>query len=122
MTLAVGIGIVVGLFLHATAVPFGPVLLGWIVALVGAVVVNAALCVLATDRFHLVGLGFAAGVALAAVVASVATDGVGNEWLGPLAKFVVVFGIVLIPAGLTSSLCALLKWEDRRARERNYEQ
>lgn len=122
IALAVGFGFPVGLFLRATAVPFGPILLGWIAAFVGAVIVTASLCVLATDRLHLVGLGYAAGVALAVVVASIAVNGISTELFISFAQFVVVFAVVLIPAGLTSSLCSLLKREDKRARERNCQQ
>jgi uncharacterized membrane protein len=119
VALAVGIGILLGIFLHATAVPFGPVLLGMIAAFVGAIVVTAVLCILASDRLHLVGLGFATGVALAVVVASLAKNGVGSEPFGPIAQFVIVFAVVLVPAGLTSCLCAILKREDKRARGKN---
>ncbi len=122
ITLAVGISFLVGLLLHATAVPLGPVLLGWSAALVGAVVVTAGLCILAADRLNLVGLGYASGVALAGVVANVAMVGVGPEWFSPFVQFVIVFALIFPPAGLTSSLCAILKWEDKRARERNHEQ
>jgi hypothetical protein len=31
-----------------------------------------------------------------------------------------VFAIVLIPAGLTANLCAILKWEDKRAGEKDH--
>jgi hypothetical protein len=119
VALAVGIGIPVGLFVHATAVPFGPVLIGWISAFAAAVVVPAGLCFLATNRYSLVGLGFAAGVALAVVVASLATTGVGHKWTDSLAQFAIVFVIISFPAVLSSGVCALLKWEDKRAREKN---
>jgi hypothetical protein len=130
IAVAVGVGIPFGLFLQVTAVPFGPVLLGMVAAFVGAVVVTAVLCILASDHFPLVAIGFSSGVALGTVVANVvaalgtvpegaATDGVGTICLGLLAQFVIVFAIILIPAGLTASLCGILKWEDKRAREKN---
>jgi uncharacterized membrane protein len=118
IVLATGVGIPIGVFLIAMAVPFGPVLLGWIAALISTVVATAVFCVLATDRFGWVSVGFAAGVALGVVVASVARNGIGDQWLGPPAQFIIMFGITLIPAGLTASLCALLKWEDKKAREK----
>src|SRR5271169_6568203 len=74
--LAIAAGVPVGLFLNACAVPFGPVLAGWFVALLGAVVLTASLCVLATDRYVTVGVGFAAGVAATSVIASITTSGV----------------------------------------------
>jgi hypothetical protein len=66
---AAAIGVPVGFFLYASAVPFGPVLLGWLVALAGALIVPGGLCILATHRYVLVGFAYAAGVAAATVVA-----------------------------------------------------
>jgi hypothetical protein len=115
--LAVAAGVPVGLFLNASAVPFGPVLLGWAVALVGAVVLTAGLCVLATSRYVTVGVGYAAGVAASGVVASITVSGIGENWLEPLALFGIIFSIVAFVSMFASVPCALVKWEDKRARK-----
>jgi hypothetical protein len=118
IALAVAAGVPVGLFLNASAVPFGPVLDGCFVALAGAIVVSAALCILATHRYVIVGLGYAAGVAITVVTASIATIGIKEgEWLGPPAQFAIVFTIVGCASLFGSLPCALLKWEDKRGRE-----
>jgi hypothetical protein len=127
--LAAAIGVPIGLFLYATAVPFGPILLGWFVALAGAVVVTACLCILATHRFVTVGVGYAAGVAAATVVAGLVMPRSGPDVGGLLyhvGRLVAQFGVsftILAAASLPASgLCALLKWEDRRARQKSCEQ
>jgi MFS family permease len=113
--LAVAAGVPVGLSVSASAVPFGPVLVGWFVALAGAVIVSAALCVLATHRYIIVGLAYAAGVAAAVVAASIAAFGIEGEWWRPPAQFVIVFMIVGFASLFGSLPCALLRWEHRRA-------
>src|SRR5262245_17985088 len=66
--LAVGIGVLVGLLMHANvAFRLAPVLLAQIACFAAVIVVPAALCLLATNRYLLIALGFAAGVALAIV-------------------------------------------------------
>jgi hypothetical protein len=115
--LAVAAGVPVGLFLNASAVPFGPVLFGWLVTLAGAVFLTGGLCVLATDRYVTVGVGYAAGVAGASVVASITTSGIWESLLGPPAQFGIIFSIVAFASLFGSLPCALLKWEDKRARE-----
>jgi hypothetical protein len=117
IALAVAVGVLVGIFLYASAVPFGPVLLGWLIALAGAVVVSAGLSILATGRFFLVGLGYATGVAVAAVVAGLVAPRGTPDWWDPPLQFLIVFGVVGIPALLGSWVCALLKWEDQRVRQ-----
>ena len=117
--LAVAAGVAAGLFLHATAVPFGPILVGWFAAIAGAVVVSGTLCILATSRYVVVGLGYAMGVAASVVVASVASSENLGGWWGPPAQFTVVFAIAGCPSLLASGLCALLKWENKRARTKN---
>lgn len=82
------------LLLKASAVPFGPILVGWFVALVWAVVASASLCVLATRRYILVGLGYAAGVAATVVVATIATSEIQDKWWIPSSQFAVIFTIV----------------------------
>ena len=67
--LAVASGVPIGILLYASTVPFGPVLVGWFVALVGALVVPGVLCILATHHYVIVGLGYAAGVAASTVIA-----------------------------------------------------
>jgi len=118
LALAVAAGVPVGLFLHASAIPFGPIFFGWAVALLGAVVLTAGLGVLATDRYVTVGVGYAAGVAAAGVMADVWTAGIGANWWGPLAQFGIIFSIVAFASLFGSLPCALLKSEDKRARER----
>jgi hypothetical protein len=115
--LAAAAGVPVGLFLNACAVPFGPVLVGWLVAVLGAVILVAGLCVIATDRFVTVGVGYATGVAATSVVGRISTSGIGVSWLGPLAQFGVIFFILAFASLFGSIPYALLKWEDRRARE-----
>src|SRR5262249_13696739 len=103
---AVAAGVPGGLFLHASAVPFGPVLFGWVVALLGAVVLTAGLGVLATDRYVTVGVGCAAGVAAAAALADVWTAGIGVARWGPVAQFGVVFSLVAFASLFGSLPCA----------------
>jgi hypothetical protein len=114
IALAVAIGVPVGVFLKASAVPFGPVLLGWFVTLVGAIVASAALCILATHSYIIVGLGYAAGVAMTVVIATV---GVEDASLGPLAQFAIIFTVVGCASLLGSLPCASLKSKDKRAKE-----
>jgi hypothetical protein len=116
--LAVTAGVPVGVFLNASAVPFGPILVGWFVALVGAVVITAGLCVLATNHDTIIGVGYSAGVAGSAVVARFITSGIGDDWSGPPASFAVIFMIVASFSLLGSVPLTLLKWEDKRARVR----
>ena len=116
IALAVMVGVPAGLFLKASAVPFGPILVGWFVAFVGAVVASVSLCVLATRRYILVGLGYAAGVAATVVVATIATSGIQDKWWIPPAQFAAIFTIVGCASLLGSGLCAILKWEDKKAR------
>jgi hypothetical protein len=40
-----------------------------------------------------------------------------GKWYEVAFQFVVAFGVYVIPAGLVSGLCTLLKWEDNRARQ-----
>ncbi len=115
--LAFASGVPIGVFLHASAAPFGPVLVGWLVALVGAVVVSVALGILATDHYVIVGWGYAAGVAAAIVVASVAADGIQGDWSGPLFQFAMIFAILACVSLVGSLPCALVKWEDKKVRE-----
>ncbi len=116
--LALAAGVPISLFLCASAVPFGPILVGWFLALGGAVVVTAGLCVLATGRFVTVGTCYAASVATTAAVATIAKSGVGVSWWEPFAQFGVIFSIVAFASLFGSIPCALIKWEDKRARER----
>jgi hypothetical protein len=110
IALAVGIGVLVGLLMHANvALRLVPVLLGQITCLAAAIVVPAGLCLLATNRYPLIGLGFAAGVALAIVAANVATRGIGNLWTEPIAQFALIFVIVSCPALLSTGICAISK-------------
>jgi hypothetical protein len=116
IAVAAAIGVPVGVFLYASAVPFGPVLLGWLVALAGALIVPGGLCILATHRYVLVGFAYAAGVAGATVVAGlIAPRGDLDFWWPPL-QFAIVFIIVALVSLIATGLCALLKWEDKRAR------
>jgi hypothetical protein len=117
--LAVAAGVPVGVFLDACCnPPFGPVLLGWGVALVGAVVVTAGLCVLATDHDTIVGVGYAAGVAGGAITANVMRAGLETDLAGSLGSFAAVFGILAAVSLVGSVQCSMLKWEDRKARAR----
>jgi hypothetical protein len=113
IALATALGVPGGIFLKMSAVPFGPVLLGWIVVLVGGFVASAALCILATHRYSAVGLGYAAGMSMTVVIAS---D--GGEWTGKAFQFAMSFTIVGCASMFGSLLCGLLKWEDEKARER----
>ena len=112
-------GVPVGLFLNACASPpFGPVLLGWVVALVVAATITAGLCVLATDHEAMVGVGYAMGVAGSGTVANIVRFGITNDWPGMLGQFAVVFLIMASMSLLGSFPVLALKWEDKRARER----
>lgn len=116
IALAVGVGVLVGLFMHANAaLRFGPIWVGQITCLAAAIVAPAGLCLLATNRYSLVGLGFAAGVALTIVVASVATTGIGATWTEPVAQFAMILLIVSCPAVLSTGVCAVLKREKKSA-------
>jgi uncharacterized membrane protein (DUF441 family) len=103
---------------YASASPFAPVLLGLLAVLLGAVVVPVALGILATDHYVIVGWGYAVGVAAAIVVTSVAADGIKGDWSGPLFQFALIFAIVACVSLLGSLPCALIKWEDKKVRER----
>jgi len=114
IVLAVGIGVLVGLLMHANlALRLAPVLLGQITCLIAAIVVPAALCLLATNRYPLIALGFAAGVALAIVAGHIATRGIGNLWTEPLAQFALIFVIVACPALLSTGIYAFSKREKK---------
>src|SRR5262249_908452 len=77
IVLAVGIGVLVGLLMHANiAFQLAPVLVAQIACFAAAIVVPAGLCMLATNRYPLIALGFAAGVALAIVAVHVAIRGI----------------------------------------------
>jgi FtsH-binding integral membrane protein len=121
MWLAVAIGGLVGIFLHASAVPFGPILLGWFVTLVGAVLISGILCVLATSRYLRVGFAYAAGVAAASVLSALVAPRSPPPWWGPPLQFIVIFLIVACVSLIGTSLVALLKWEDRKVREKQPE-
>ncbi len=118
---AAAIGAPVGVFLYMSAVPFGPVLLGWLVALVGALIVPGALCILASHRYVFVGFAYAAGVAAATVVAGLVAPRTDPDfsdfWRVPL-QFAIIFVIVSMVSLIATGLCTLLKWEDQRARAR----
>src|SRR5207245_2338299 len=122
---AIGVGIMmgipVGLFLKATAVPFGPILLGLFVALLVAIIVSAALSVLATDCYLLVGIAYPVGMSAAIVTASLIAEGMPDPWWVLPTAFAVNIAVWGLPSLLTVGLCVLLKWEDRKARERNRE-
>jgi len=115
---AAALGAPVGIFLYMSAVPFGPVLLGWLVALLGALIVPGALCMLATHRYILVGFAYAAGVAAATVVAALIAPRSDPDFWGPPLQFAIIFVIVGLVSLVATGLCALLKWEDQRARAR----
>ena len=117
--IAAAAGVPAGLFLHVTAVPFGPVLLGLAMALVGAIVGTAVLCVVATDRYVTVGVAYAASLAVTTVIASIAASGWGNSWWGPLEQFGAIFSITAFASLFGSLPVAVLKWEDKRARQKN---
>jgi hypothetical protein len=117
---AAAIGVPVGVLLYASAVPFGPVLLGWLVAFAGALVVPGGLCILATHRYVFVGFAYAAGVAGATVVAGlVAPRSDPDFWWGPPLQFAIVFITVGLVSLIATGLCTLLKWEDKRARAKD---
>ena len=117
IALAVIFGLGAGQFLTMTAVPFGPVFLGLIVVFLGAVIVTAALCVLATRNYIFVGFGYSAGVAIVPTTAAILRD--GFDIISSIHQFTLAFTTVAIASLLGSSLAALLKWEDKRARELN---
>ena len=115
---AAAIGAPVGVFLYMSAVPFGPVLLGWLAALVGALIVPGALCILATHRYVLVGFAYAAGVAAATVIAGIVAPRSDPDFWGLPLQFVIIFVIVGLVSLVATGLGTLLKWEDQRARAR----
>jgi hypothetical protein len=110
--MALAAGVPVGLFLNLSAVPFGPILVGWFVTLAGGVIITAGLCILATSRYVVVGLAYAASVAATVVVVS-HLDGC----LLAAAQFASIFAIAGAASLLGSLTCWLLKWEDKKARE-----
>ena len=116
ISMAAVIGIPVGVFLHASAVPFGPVLFGWFVALAGALVVPGLLCLRATHRYLLIGFAYAAGVAAATVGAALVAprSDTDRSWL--IFQFAIVFVVVGLTSLIATGLCTLLKREDQRAR------
>jgi hypothetical protein len=116
ISVAAVIGIPVGVLLYASAVPFGPVLFGWLVALAGALIVPGGLCILATYRYFLVGFAYAAGVAGATMVADLVAPRNDPDFWGSALQFANVFIIVGLVSLLATGPCALLKWEDKRAR------
>ena len=73
---------------------------------------------MATGRYFIVGFGYAAGVAMATVIAGLVVPRSDPDWLGVLLQFVSVFMIVSVPSLMTSGVCVLLKWEDNRARRK----
>jgi hypothetical protein len=85
---------------------------------VGALIVPGGLCILASHRYVLVGLAYAAGVAAATVVASLAAPRSAPDfWWLPL-QFAIVFVMVGLVSFIATGLYALQKWEDQRARAR----
>jgi hypothetical protein len=64
-------GIPAGMFGIASAVPFGPVLVGWFVILAGSVLVTAVLGLLASERAVFVGFCYSAAVASTIVISRV---------------------------------------------------
>jgi len=114
--LTFAIGVAVGVFVYASAVP---ALVGWFVALVCGFVVSGVLSILATNRYALVGFGYAAGVAAACGIAGLVFPQSDPDWSGALFGFAIIFAIVSLPSQLGAGLCALLKWEDKRARAKN---
>jgi hypothetical protein len=115
--LAIAFGIPAGIFLYASAGPFGPVLFGWLVALAGAVLVTGAIGAFTTGRYVAIGLGYAAGVAVSASIAGLETPRqVGHDWWALPAQFAIVFTIVGSMSFIGSGLCTVLKWEDKKAR------
>jgi hypothetical protein len=104
---AIAAGVIVGLFVaySATVFPYG--LYGLFVAFVVGGIGSAVLCVLATDRFVAVGLGYATSVAMTFVLA--------NDWEGwatAVDGFTIIFVAAGSPALLVSLFCAYLKWAE----------
>jgi hypothetical protein len=118
VALAAAFGVPIGIFLYTTAVPFGPVLIGWGVALAGSLAVPVVFCFLAERRYFLVDVGYSAGVAGSTIIAALILPRSNYDWWGPLVQFATVFVIVSVPSVLVSGLCALLKWEDKKARQK----
>jgi hypothetical protein len=114
---AAAIGAPIGVFLHMTAVPFGPVLYGWFVALAGAIIVPGGLCFLATHRYALVRFAYAAGVSTGAVATGlIAPRGDLEFWWVPL-QFMIIFGVVCSVSLMAAGFWAVLNWADERFRK-----
>lgn len=118
IAIAAAIGIPFGVFLYGAAAPFGPIFYGWFVVLAMAILVGGGLSIMATNRYVLVGFGYAAGVAAATVVARLVYPRSDVEWLDLPVQFVIILAIVSVASLPGSGLVALLKWEDQRAREK----
>jgi hypothetical protein len=104
---AIAAGVVVGRFVAYSATVFVYGLYGLILASVVGGVGCALLCVLATDRFVAVGLGYATSVALTFVLS--------NHWEGcatAVCGFTIIFVSAGSPALLVSLFCAYLKWAE----------
>ena len=110
-------GTAVGVFLHLTAVPFGPVFLGWFLALAGAIIVPGGLCFLATHRYVLVRFTYAAGVAAGAVATGlIAQRGDREIWWVPL-LFMIIFGVVCSVSLMAAGFWVVLNWAEERFRK-----
>jgi hypothetical protein len=93
---AIGIATGIGIFIGT----FSPFLhwIGALIALVGAIVVPAGLSYLATNCYILVGFGYAAGVAAAALVISSILFGFARDtvWWGLPLAFLNAFAILSV--------------------------
>jgi len=116
ISMAAIIGIPVGVFLHASAVPFGPAVLGWLVALAGGLIVPGLLCIRATHRYLLIGFAYAAGVAAATVGAALVAPRSEPDFSWLSIQFAIVFVVIGLTSLIATELCTLLKREDERAR------
>jgi hypothetical protein len=114
---AATIGTAAGVFLYMTAVPFGPVLFGWFIVLVGATIVSTGLCFMATHGFMYVRIAYAVGVAIGALLMGLfAPRGEPVIWWLPL-QFTIIFGLVFSVSLLVPGFWVVLNWAEERFRK-----
>lgn len=110
-------GIVVGLFLKASAVPFGPIILGLEVGAVAAAAVSILVCWMARSNYRKIVLGYPLGVAMTLCVINF--QGIlaeGRAWVIP-ASFVVNFIMWSIIPLLIASLWSYVNNQRNKHKE-----
>lgn len=95
-----------------TAVPFGPILFGWIVVFLGATIVPTILCFLATHGYIHVRIAYAVGVAIGALLMGLFSPRTAFViWWLPL-QFTIIFALVFFVSLLAPGFWAVLNWAE----------